>query len=98
MSSRTQDSKNKICSSLGSCLAWMSKPTISRTPAMLEIKNCDYLLDKTGKVLHRLVETAPFLSNYAFVGGSAVALHLRHRLSEDLDFMCVPMRVPADWC
>jgi len=53
---------------------------------MLEIKNCDYLLDKTGKVLHRLVETAPFLSNYAFVGGSAVALHLRHRLSEDLDF------------
>ena len=65
---------------------------------MLEIKTCDYLLDKTGKVLHRLVATAPFLSNYAFVGGSAVALHLRHRLSEDLDFMCVPMRVPADWC
>lgn len=50
------------------------------------IKNCDYLMDSTQAVLHRLVSSAPFLHNYVFVGGSATALHLRHRLSEDLDF------------
>lgn len=50
------------------------------------LKNCDYLLDSTQAVLHRLVSSAPFLHNYVFVGGSATALHLRHRLSEDLDF------------
>lgn len=53
---------------------------------MHEIKNCDYLLDNTRAVLKKLVETAPFLHNYVFVGGSAATLHLRHRLSEDLDF------------
>lgn len=53
---------------------------------MHEIKNCDYLLDSTQSVLKKLVETAPFLHNYVFVGGSAATLHLRHRLSEDLDF------------
>lgn len=53
---------------------------------MSEIKNCDYLLDNTRTVLQKLVKTAPFLKNFVFVGGSATALHLRHRLSEDLDF------------
>src|SRR5699024_1921526 len=31
-------------------------------------------------------DTAPFLHQYVFVGGSALAIHLSHRKSEDLDF------------
>lgn len=53
---------------------------------MTETPNFDALLADTKKVLYRLIETAPFLCNYVFVGGSALALHLRHRQSEDLDF------------
>lgn len=53
---------------------------------MIEPVNFDYLQDKTKEVLSTLVETAPFLSNYSLVGGSALALYLCHRKSEDLDF------------
>lgn len=53
---------------------------------MSEIKNLDYLLPSTQKTLQKLVHDADFLKDYAFVGGSAVALHLKHRKSEDLDF------------
>ncbi|MFZ1342105.1 nucleotidyl transferase AbiEii/AbiGii toxin family protein [Thiothrix eikelboomii] len=48
--------------------------------------NLDYLLVKTKTVLLELIKTAPFLQNYVLVGGSALALHLCHRQSEDLDF------------
>ncbi len=48
--------------------------------------NLDYLLVKTKAVLLELINTAPFLQSYVLVGGSALALHLRHRHSEDLDF------------
>jgi len=51
-----------------------------------EAKNFDCLLDKTRSVLNELVDTAPFLSDYSLVGGSALALYLHHRKSEDLDF------------
>jgi len=44
------------------------------------------LLGKTRDVLNELVDTAPFLSNYSLVGGSALSLYLCHRKSEDLDF------------
>jgi len=44
------------------------------------------LLVKTKTVLLELIKTAPFLQNYVLVGGSALALHLCHRQSEDLDF------------
>jgi predicted nucleotidyltransferase component of viral defense system len=53
---------------------------------MNERKNFDCLLPKTQVLLEELIETAPFLSHYSFVGGSALALHLCHRKSEDLDF------------
>jgi predicted nucleotidyltransferase component of viral defense system len=33
-----------------------------------------------------MIATAPFLHRYTFVGGSALALHMCHRKSEDLDF------------
>jgi predicted nucleotidyltransferase component of viral defense system len=44
------------------------------------------LLPKTQALLEELIETASFLKDYTFVGGSALALHLCHRKSEDLDF------------
>lgn len=53
---------------------------------MNERKNFECLLPKTKKLLELLIDTAPFLSNYVFVGGSALALHICHRKSEDLDF------------
>ncbi|MGK2906593.1 MAG: nucleotidyl transferase AbiEii/AbiGii toxin family protein [Desulfuromonadales bacterium] len=53
---------------------------------MIEPTNFDYLQDKTKEVLSKLIATAPFLSNYSLVGGSALALYLCHRRSEDLDF------------
>ncbi len=48
--------------------------------------NLDCLLVKTKAVLLELIRTAPFLRDYVLVGGSALALHLCHRQSEDLDF------------
>jgi len=51
-----------------------------------DLKNLDYLLPDTGKLLLELIDSCDFLDQYVLVGGSALALHLRHRKSEDLDF------------
>ncbi len=40
----------------------------------------------TKRVLENLEKEADFLSGYVMVGGSALSVHLFHRLSEDLDF------------
>lgn len=48
---------------------------------MNELKN---LLPKTQKVLRQLA-TLPLLQDFTFVGGSALAVYLGHRLSEDID-------------
>lgn len=53
---------------------------------MPEIKNSEFLLPKTLATLESLIEKADFLHHYSFVDGSAIALHLRRRKSEDLDF------------
>ena len=53
---------------------------------MYEPKNYDYLQEKTRNLLYRFTESAPFLKDYSLVGGSALALYLCHRKSEDLDF------------
>jgi len=53
---------------------------------MREIENLDCLLPKTKKLLLKLIKSCNFLENYVLVGGSALALHLCHRKSEDLDF------------
>ena len=50
------------------------------------LKNLDYLLVDTKTLLLTLIDSADFLRNYVLVGGSALALHLCHRKSEDLDF------------
>ena len=53
---------------------------------MKDLKNLDCLLPDTQKVLLKIISSCPFLRNYVLVGGSALALHLNHRQSEDLDF------------
>ena len=50
------------------------------------MKNLNYLLPDTRKLLLKFVENSDFLHKYVLVGGSALALHLQHRKSEDLDF------------
>lgn len=37
---------------------------------------------------------APELSSFVLIGGSALALHVGHRVSEDLDFVTVDSRLP----
>ncbi len=53
---------------------------------MQDLKNSDYLLPDTHKLLSELVANAFFLEKYVLVGGTALSLHLCHRKSEDLDF------------
>ncbi len=48
--------------------------------------NFGCLLPETANVLRKFIENALFLHKYVLVGGSALALHLCHRKSEDLDF------------
>ena len=52
---------------------------------MQDLKNLEFLLPNTQKVLKRVIKDY-YLSNFILVGGSALALHIRHRKSEDLDF------------
>lgn len=44
------------------------------------------MLPKTKKLLVELIDSADFLHKYVMVGGSALAMHLCHRQSDDLDF------------
>ena len=52
---------------------------------MRGLKNLNFLLPNTQEVLKKLIKEN-YLSNFVLVGGSALALHLKHRKSEDLDF------------
>ncbi|GHU67526.1 hypothetical protein FACS189413_02450 [Bacteroidia bacterium] len=45
------------------------------------------LVEKTLKVIE-VISRKEFVKSYFLVGGTALALQLKHRLSEDLDFMC----------
>jgi len=49
------------------------------------MKKLDALAQKTKKVLIALSKLEE-LSQLAFVGGSALSVYLKHRMSEDLDF------------
>jgi len=53
---------------------------------MQDLKNLNCLLPKTKNLLLKMVKECNFLEKYVLVGGSALALHLCHRKSEDLDF------------
>ncbi len=52
---------------------------------MRDLKNLNFLLPNTQEVLKKLIKEN-YLSNFVLVGGSALALHIKHRKSEDLDF------------
>jgi len=53
---------------------------------MQDLKNLKCLLPKTETILLKMVKECSFLNKYVLVGGSALALYLCHRKSEDLDF------------
>jgi len=53
---------------------------------MQDLKNLKCLLPKTEALLLKMVKECNFLDKYVLVGGSALALYVCHRKSEDLDF------------
>ena len=53
---------------------------------MQDLKNLKCLLPKTETLLLKMVAECSFLEKYVLVGGSALALYVCHRKSEDLDF------------
>jgi predicted nucleotidyltransferase component of viral defense system len=59
---------------------------ILKRQKMQDLKNLKCLLPNTQKVLLKLIQECSFLKNYVLVGGSALAMYLCHRKSEDLDF------------
>lgn len=63
---------------------------------MKELKNLDCLFNETKEVLSELINSCPFLSKYVFSGGSALALYLCHRKSEDLDFFSYANNFPLE--
>ncbi len=52
-----------------------------------------FLTDKTEIVFKELSQSA-FINQFTFVGGSAIAFYLQHRLSEDLDFFYWESQLP----
>jgi predicted nucleotidyltransferase component of viral defense system len=53
---------------------------------MTDILDMDFLPEKTRKIYQHL-GTSSFISNFTLVGGTALAMQIKHRLSEDLDFV-----------
>lgn len=53
---------------------------------MKDLKNLKRLHPDTRSLLLELIESCDFLYKYVLSGGSALAIHLGHRKSEDLDF------------
>lgn len=53
----------------------------------------DALPERTARVLEMLSKR-PELADFALIGGSALALQVGHRMSEDLDFTAVPAKLP----
>jgi len=53
---------------------------------MKDLKNLKRLRPDTRALLLELIDSCNFLYKYVLSGGSALALHLGHRKSEDLDF------------
>ena len=56
------------------------------SPEVFEPRNFDCLQVRTRNLLYEMRDSAPFLKSFSLVGGSALALYLCHRKSEDLDF------------
>jgi predicted nucleotidyltransferase component of viral defense system len=54
-----------------------------------------FLTDNTLKI-YRAISSYEYLNNFTFVGGSAIAYYLNHRLSEDLDFFTWLDKLPYE--
>lgn len=54
-----------------------------------------FLTDNTYSLFEELAEKS-LLSDFTFVGGSAIGYYLRHRLSEDLDFFTWHEKLPVE--
>ena len=54
-----------------------------------------FLTDNTYSLFNELAGLE-YLNNFTFVGGSAVAYYLNHRLSEDLDFFTWKQKLPPE--
>lgn len=48
------------------------------------------------EALARHISGEPLLENFLLVGGTALSIHLEHRLSEDLDFATTDPVLPKD--
>ena len=53
---------------------------------MAELYDISFMPEKTREIFQHL-GTSTFISNFTLVGGTALAMQIRHRLSEDLDFI-----------
>jgi len=45
-------------------------------------------------VMFTLLQASKFLNDFVLIGGTALALHIGHRRSEDLDFITPHLRLP----
>jgi len=61
---------------------------------MHDLKNLECLLPNTQALLLKMIQECRFLDKYVLVGGSALALYLCHRKSEDLDFFTYADKYP----
>ena len=53
---------------------------------MADLLDMVFLPERTRKIYEHL-RTSSFISNFTLVGGTALAIQIKHRLSEDLDFV-----------
>jgi predicted nucleotidyltransferase component of viral defense system len=51
---------------------------------------------ETKKVWDAIRQIDNLLKGFVLIGGTALALHIQHRLSEDLDFACVGAKLPRE--
>ncbi len=58
------------------------------------IESLEGLRPETADLWKRL-RREPLLSGFILIGGSAISLHIHHRLSEDLDFAITEMELPG---
>jgi predicted nucleotidyltransferase component of viral defense system len=60
-----------------------------------DMKSLNGLTPDTQSLLHDISEF-DFFDDFVFVGGSAISVYLRHRLSEDLDFFSPSATLPTE--
>lgn len=67
---------------------------IKRLDKVINMQKNKFMPEKTEKVLQLLQTKATFLNDMTLIGGTALSIWLKHRLSEDLDFATSEIRLP----